>query len=167
MLTVEHQNVRDFEYLHGMKAVKLSGRQLRALIAEAMNAKQSKSFQTDAIIEISVKDLRNLIKEVAISPSLKKNSPVDDPLDDSSIAGAVHELGRSFNNALMLDLTIRAMSEHYNEQTRELDDNVYEELKKAARSAANQVVATATKVSQESWIKAHSAVQSQKKSQAA
>lgn len=107
-------------------------------------------------MRIRVGTLRKLIREVAISPSVARNNkPIDDPLDNESIAKVVSELGRSFDAAVRLDLTVRAMADHYDESTRQLDDAIYEKIKSTAKASSEYVVAAATKTLKNAWAQTH------------
>ena len=106
-------------------------------------------------MKITVGKLRKLISEVAISPSLKQNKPVDDPLTNKNINVSLEKLQAAFEQALATDMIVRAMDRHYNEETREFDDDVYEHIKELVNQARDRASSITKKGLQSAWQEAH------------
>lgn len=109
-------------------------------------------------MRITVGQLRKLIREVTVSPSLKKNNKlIDGPMADSDTAGLVDRLDGAFEQALMMNLVLANFDKHYNAETRDFDDHAYQAIKQrvdAAKSQANEGVKQALN---SAWKQAHQA----------
>ncbi len=106
-------------------------------------------------MRIRLGTLRKVIKEVAISPGVFKNTQtVREPTDNPNVAKLVQEFEQKFVSALKLNLVV-ANADKYNEETREFDDAAYgrveEALKGAKEAIAGKVVGTLNDI----WVKAH------------
>jgi hypothetical protein len=106
-------------------------------------------------MKLTVKQLRSLISEVAMSPSLKNNKPLSGPLDSKKVGELAQHLEGAFQNALATDLVVRAFDQHYNAQTREFDDDVYEHIKQAVESAKSQASRLVARALDQAWKSAH------------
>jgi elongation factor P hydroxylase len=106
-------------------------------------------------MKISVKQLRNLIKEVSMSPSLRKNAPLDEPSDSKNVAASLQQLEQAFSNALSLDLVVRAFDESFDPETREFDDAVYERIKSIVEDSKKRAANVVKRSLQDIWDDAH------------
>ena len=104
--------------------------------------------------------LRKLLAEVTVGPSVfKNNRPSKGALENKNVSKAVNDLEASFKRALELDLVI-SMSNEYDQESHEFDDNAYERVKKATASSAEHVLAVLNDAMEKTWAKAHEAVKS-------
>jgi hypothetical protein len=106
-------------------------------------------------MKITVKQFKRLIREVALSPSLKQNKPVDDPFQSKSVNVSLEKLQAAFEQTLAMDLIVRAMDEHYNEATREFDDVIYKQITSIVEDSKGQATAIVKKALQQAWDNAH------------
>lgn len=110
-------------------------------------------------MKIKLSQFRKLIREVALSPSLKQNKPVEDPFQSKNVNVALEKLQAAFEQTLASDLIVRAMDQHYNEETREFDDAVYDKIKSIIKSIVDESRDEATiivkKALQQAWNNAH------------
>lgn len=90
-----------------------------------------------------------------MSPSLKNNKPLNGPLDSKKVGELAQHLEASFENALSLDLVVRAFDQHYNAETREFDDDMYEHIKQAVSQAKQQASSMVKHALEQAWQKAH------------
>lgn len=82
------------------------------------------------MMKIKLGELRRLIREVSLSPSLLQNNKiVEDPFDNKNLVKAFGDVQRYFKSTLEMNLTLAAMKKHYNSETREMDDSVWSEIK--------------------------------------
>jgi hypothetical protein len=114
-------------------------------------------------MRIKLGELKNLIREVAISPSLKNNKLLNSPLDNKIVADLIKRLGDGFEQALVRDTIIRAMDKHYNPETRELDDKIYDEVMNNVKSAKEKMIAGVSQSVEDAWSSLNSGEQSNKK----
>ncbi len=106
-------------------------------------------------MRIRVSKLRELIREVAISPSIKKQRLVDDPLRDETVVKTIGDLNAAFKRALELDLTVRLMDTHYDEKTREFDDETYDTVSAVVSDTVATLNGEVSKMVSQSWKTAH------------
>lgn len=106
-------------------------------------------------MKIKLSQFRKLIREVALSPSLKQNKPTDDPFQSKNINVSIEKLQAAFEQTLATDLIVRAMDEHYNEETREFDDEIYNKIKSIVEDSKQQAVVIVKKALQQAWNNAH------------
>ncbi len=72
---------------------------------------RSKARYEGKAIKIRLGDLRQLIREVSLSPSLRNNKPLNGPFDSKNVQELSQKLRAAFGNALKLDMTLRKMGE--------------------------------------------------------
>jgi uncharacterized protein (UPF0332 family) len=96
-------------------------------------------------MKLTVKQLRRLIQEVAMSPSLKQNEQLKDPLKHKGVAKAFGLMRDELNNAIQLAMVVSSMDKYYDESTRQFDDAAYEHIKERAKEAANSASAGAAR----------------------
>lgn len=104
-------------------------------------------------MKIRVKTLKRILREVAISPSVFKQQPVQDPMDRPNIAKALPALEAPFKNAIQQNLILQARDQ-YDEQTRELDDAAYDRIKTISDKATEVMMARVHKAIQTAWAEA-------------
>ena len=107
-------------------------------------------------MKLSQKQLRSLINEVAMSPSLKNNKPLNSPMDSQKISDLIGNLEGVFSNALATDLVVRAFDQHYNSETREFDDKMYDHIKQAVEGAKKRASSLVKRALDSAWQHAHS-----------
>lgn len=106
-------------------------------------------------MKIKLSQFRKLIREVALSPSLKQNKPIDDPFQSKNVNLSIEKLQAAFEQTLATDLIVRAMDQHYDEETREFDDAVYENIKSIVDDSREQAAIIVKKALQQAWNNAH------------
>lgn len=106
-------------------------------------------------MKIKLSQFRKLIREVALSPSLKQNKPVEDPFQSKNVNVALEKLQAAFEQTLASDLIVRAMDQHYNEETREFDDAVYDKIKSIVDESRDEATIIVKKALQQAWNNAH------------
>lgn len=106
-------------------------------------------------MKIRLGELRRLIREVSVSPSVKKNKTLDSALADHDVNDLVDRLDGAFEQALTLDLIVRNMDKHYNAETREFDDATYKAIKERVAQAKNKALAGVKKSVESAWSSAH------------
>ena len=114
-------------------------------------------------MKISAKQLRNLIKEVALSPALPKNNQiVNDPIANDAMHSAIDDVQRQFVKTLEKNLVLSAWDHSYNEKSREFDDDTYEFIKSVSDKLGEEVTTLLTKAIKQAWIKGHTTVKSRR-----
>jgi hypothetical protein len=102
-------------------------------------------------MKITYGQLRRVIKEVAMSPSVfQNNKPISDPFDRSTIANAISSLEEPFRRAVEQNLVL-ASKDSYNAETREFDDAAYQRVQELSQKAAEAVMARVHKAVQQTW----------------
>jgi uncharacterized protein (UPF0332 family) len=96
-------------------------------------------------MKLTLKQLRDLINEVAMSPSLKQHAQLTDPMKHSGVMKAFNLLRDELNNAVQLAMVVASMDKYYDEETRQFDDEAYERIKDRAKEAANSAAAGAAR----------------------
>lgn len=105
-------------------------------------------------MKIRLSQLKQLIREVAISPSVFQNAKrVEDPMSRSAVAKAVQDLENGFRSAIENNLVLDE-KDAYNPETRELDDDAYARAKEVAQKSTEMMVARVHKAIQGSWAEA-------------
>lgn len=110
-------------------------------------------------MKLNLKQLRRMIKEVALSPSLPKNNQiVTNPIDNDLLDKAVSSIQRQFTKMLEKNLVLSSWKSSYNSETREFDDKTYEFIKEVSEKLGEEVAASITKTIRQAWIKGHTVV---------
>lgn len=112
-------------------------------------------------MKIKLKTLRNLIREgiiseLGMSPAVfqqNKSKLLSDPMENGNISKAVGEFERSFNTVLLNNLVL-AHSDKYDAETREFDDDTYNQLKDIASAATENAMSKIDAAFKMSWSSA-------------
>lgn len=104
-------------------------------------------------MKLRLGDLKRIISEVAVSPSVFKNERVNDPFDRPNIANALPALEAAFVRAVEQNLVLAAR-DSYNPETRELDDATYQHIRQTSTSAGEVMLAAVHKAVQAAWKQA-------------
>ena len=112
-------------------------------------------------MKIRVKTLKRILKEVALSPAVFKQEPVQDLMDRPNIAKALASLEQPLMNAMKQNL-ILAARDQYNEETREFDDQAWERVQTVAQKATEMAMAGCHKAVQNAWAQAMKGVGEEK-----
>lgn len=122
-------------------------------------------------MKMTTKQLRSLIsetlKEHKLSPSLKNNKTIQSPMQNKNIDEIMHRLETTFESTLSLNLVVEHMDAHYDPQTREFDDDVYEQIRSSVTDARKHVSEQVRKILTQAWNSAHNNVVPNRKSKAA
>lgn len=102
-------------------------------------------------MKITVKQLKTLIREVALSPSLKGSAYPEQATDSKNFSKALEDLESAFGQALIKSLVVPAMEQHYDPQTRQFDDAVYEQLKATSETASQRFVSAVKSAAEQAW----------------
>jgi|SRR5581483_1831190 len=98
--------------------------------------------------------LKRILREVAVSPSaFANNKPVQDPMDQPNIAKALASLEQPFRGAIQQNMMLAA-KDQYNAETREFDDQAWEQIKAASNKATEVMMARVHKAVQTAWAEA-------------
>jgi len=109
-------------------------------------------------MKISLRQLRKIIKEVAMSPSFgKNNKPVGSPFESKKLKEGLASVQNSFLQAVERDLVLASWSSAYDEGSREFKDDVYDRIKKTGTTVTNEMMHDIEKVINAAWQKAHQA----------
>lgn len=103
-------------------------------------------------MRISYGDLKKIINEVAVSPSLFRNGhePTDSPFEHDNVEQAIDGLARSFRMAVGKNLFLDN-EDSYDPETREFDDAVYERIMSTVDTSEKSMKAAVHKALEASW----------------
>lgn len=107
------------------------------------------------IMHIKLSQLKKMISEVAISPSLKNNPLQTSPLNIKSVKQGIEGMKRDFENALKRNLIIASMEKHYDVDSREFDDSAYEQIDVVAKETTEKMVKAVSQTLIDVWRSAH------------
>jgi hypothetical protein len=98
--------------------------------------------------------LETLLSELNISPALfSGNKPTTDPIDNKNIAKAISDIERGFNTALLNSMLLMH-SDAYDKESREYDDELYEQFRGIAESASQELLSRVNASIHDVWNKA-------------
>lgn len=110
-------------------------------------------------MKLTTSQFRSLIREALIeqklSPSLKNNTPLQSPMQNKNVDDLVQRIEAAFENAVSLNLVVQGFDKHYNEKTREFDDDVYRSIRKNVEEARRSVAVGIRRVLKNAWDTAH------------
>lgn len=114
-------------------------------------------------MKIRYGSLKQIIREVALSPGIFKNGEfVHDPLDDKEIAGLIQRLENAFKRTIGLNLLLMS-SNAYDASTREFDDETYKAASEIASDSTEKMVAGVGRAVSQTWTNAHNQFNQQRK----
>src|SRR5277367_876803 len=93
----------------------------------------------------TLRQLKRLIREVAVSPSVFQNNKlINDPFEKPSVAKALQAIEPAFKTAIAMNMVL-AEKDSYNAETREFDDAAYQRIEEVAQKATEMMVARVKK----------------------
>jgi hypothetical protein len=108
-------------------------------------------------MRISLGQLRQLIREVSLSPSLRNNKPFNGPFDSKNVAELSQKLRSAFGNSLKLDMTLRKLGD-----SDEVPDDDYQHIEDTVAGTQEKLEALLQHVLESLWEEAHDSKQSTK-----
>lgn len=114
----------------------------------------TKKKHNDEVVTKFKKLLGQYVNEVKLSPSIATAETKSSPLENENLMKSFESIKSAFSNSLMIAVIKPLMSKHYNQETREFDDQVYESVKKAVDAATDEAVNAMKDTLSSVWAKA-------------
>jgi len=105
--------------------------------------------------KINIRQLKKLINETPISPSVADQKPKDSALESKNTKNALMNIKRGFRQALETNLVISAMADFYDTQTHDLDDNTYKMIQKICDVTTDRIDEVVKKAMEAMWKQGH------------
>lgn len=103
------------------------------------------------MIRIKLGTLKQLIREVAMSPAVQKEQQATDPMTNKNVVEGMSKISQAFGLLLTRNLVLANFAKAYNQQTREFDDNVYKQIKDAVTTSQEKLQSRLASVMQKTF----------------
>lgn len=106
-------------------------------------------------MRLKIRQLRKLVREIAMSPSLMNQEPIKGPLEDKGIAKVLQTLQTELSTSLKDNLVMTSFKDNYDAETRQFDDGAYEQASGTADRLTNEVMTQLKALLEKAWAQTH------------